>query len=179
MVLKLHVRWREQMPNRLQASYGQWHPNCSSTSANNNVYFLNFSLKVSPTAPTPLKSYGLNLCLTPRNKTCTPPEEDSLVYVAGDKCSENHLQFSLDSNGVLRHNCSGKMICPQSYSNGAKIVVSSSCAVENSKFERTPGQHGIDDDDNNDYLYWRNERFKKWFMEGSSNKRPLKRKAKN
>ena len=96
-------------------------------------------LTVSPTAATPLKSYGLNLCLTPSNKTCSPPDNDRLVYVAGDKCSESHLQFSLGSDSVLRHSCSGKMVCPQNGNNGAKIVVSSSCTVDYSKFERTPG----------------------------------------
>lgn len=96
--------------------------------------------QVSPTAATPLKSYGLNLCLTPSNKTCSPPDNDRLVYVAGDKCSESHLQFSLGSDSVLRHSCSGKMVCPQNGNNGAKIVVSSSCTVDYSKFERTPGR---------------------------------------
>ena len=99
-----------------------------------------FLLTVSPTAPTPLKSYRLNLCLTPSNKTCSPNDNDPLLYVAGDKCSESHLQFSLGSDGVLRHSCSGKMVCPEGSYNGAKIVVSSSCTAEDSKFERTPGK---------------------------------------
>jgi len=95
------------------------------------------SNEASPAAPTPLKSYGLDYCLTPSNKSCSPPDNDPLVYVPGDKCSESHLQFSLGSDGVLRHSCSGKMVCPES---SAKIVVSGSCSADNSKFERTPGR---------------------------------------
>lgn len=97
---------------------------------------------VSPTAPTPLMSYGLNLCLTPSNQTCSPGDNDRLIYVSGGLCRENHLQFMLGSDGVLRHECSGKMVCPENGAtyNGAKIVVSSTCTIENSKFERTSGK---------------------------------------
>ncbi|KAL9951078.1 hypothetical protein ACROYT_G043674 [Oculina patagonica] len=95
--------------------------------------------EVSPSAPTPLKSYGLDFCLTPSNKTCSPGDNDPLIYISGGLCSESHLQFELGSDGVLRHTCSGKMVCPENGGthNGARIVVSSTCTVENSKFERT------------------------------------------
>ncbi|XP_073247149.1 uncharacterized protein [Porites lutea] len=93
--------------------------------------------EASPTAPTPLKSYGLNYCVTPSNKTCSPVNNDHLIYVAGDKCEDSHLQFSLDSNGVLRHSCSRKMVCPENGNNGAKILLSDSCTTDFSKFERT------------------------------------------
>ena len=98
-------------------------------------------LLVSPSAPTPLKSYGLDLCLTPSDKTCSPGDNNPLIYISGGLCSERHLQFTLGSDGVLRHHCSGKMVCPENgaINNGARIVVSGSCTVENSKFERTAG----------------------------------------
>ncbi|KAJ7351655.1 hypothetical protein OS493_036205 [Desmophyllum pertusum] len=98
--------------------------------------------EVSPSAPTPLKSYGLDLCLTPSNKTCSPGDNDPLVYISGSLCSESHLQFTLGLDGVLRHSCSGKMVCPENgaTNNGAKIVVSGSCKAEDSMFERTPGR---------------------------------------
>ena len=103
-----------------------------------------FPLVVNPTDQTPLKSYKLNLCLVPATKTCSPNDDDQLEWIAGDKCSESHLQFSLGADGVLRHSCSGKMVCPQGSGNGAKIVVSSTCTADNSKFERTSGwNHGI------------------------------------
>ncbi|KAJ7386460.1 metalloendopeptidase [Desmophyllum pertusum] len=97
--------------------------------------------EVNPSAPTPLKSYGLDLCLTPSTKTCSPGDNDPLVYTGGS-CSESHVQFTLGSDGVLRHSCSGKMVCPENgaTNNGAKIVVSSSCKADDSKFERTSGR---------------------------------------
>ena len=97
---------------------------------------------VNPTAPTPLMSYSLNLCLAPSSKTCSPTDNDPLVYVSGGSCKEKYVQFTLGSDGVLTHNCSGKMVCSANgatYSS-AKIVVSSACTIENSKFERTSGK---------------------------------------
>ena len=102
-----------------------------------------FLLIVNPTAPTPLKSYKLNLCLVPATKSCSPNDDDQLEWASGDKCSESHFQFSLGADGVLRHSCSGKMVCPQGSRNGAKIVVSSSCTADDSKFERTSGWNHI------------------------------------
>lgn len=93
-----------------------------------------------PTAPTPVKSYNLDLCLTPSNKTCWPSDNEHLIWARSDKCAESHFQFTLEANGVLRHKCSGKMVCPQGSGNGAKIVVSSSCNANNSKFYRTTGR---------------------------------------
>ncbi|XP_074614387.1 uncharacterized protein LOC141874129 [Acropora palmata] len=96
--------------------------------------------EVHPTAPTPLKSYLLNyLCLTPSSKTCSPNDTENIIYARGDKCDGKHFQFTLESNGVLRHSCSGKMVCPTGSGNGASLVVSSSCLTSNSKFERTQG----------------------------------------
>ena len=98
-------------------------------------------ISVHPTAPTPLKSYLLNyLCLTPSSKTCSPNDTENIIYARGDKCDGKHFQFTLESNGVLRHSCSGKMVCPTGSGNGASLVVSSSCLTSNSKFERTQGK---------------------------------------
>ncbi|XP_022804380.1 zinc metalloproteinase-disintegrin-like kaouthiagin-like [Stylophora pistillata] len=95
-----------------------------------------------PTEPTPLKSYGLNLCLTPRSKNCSPNDNDPIVYASGVLCSESHFQFTLGTDGVLRHTCSGKMVCTENggTGNSVKIVVSSTCSLEDSKFERTSGR---------------------------------------
>ena len=103
--------------------------------------FLLFFL-ASPTEPTPLRSYYLNLCLTPRSKNCTPDDNDLLEHASGDLCLESHFQFTLGADGVLRHTCSGKMVCPENGGtrNGVRIVVSSTCTLEDSKFERTSGK---------------------------------------
>ncbi|RMX44841.1 hypothetical protein pdam_00009262 [Pocillopora damicornis] len=95
--------------------------------------------EASPTEPTPLRSYYLNLCLTTRSKNCTPDDNDLLEYASGDLCLESHFQFTLGADGVLRHTCSGKMVCPENGGtrNGVRIVVSSTCTLEDSKFERT------------------------------------------
>ena len=98
-------------------------------------------LSVHPTAPTPLKSYQINdLCLTPSSKTCSPIDNENIIYARGDKCDGKHFQFTLESNGVLRHSCSGKMVCPTGSRYGASLVVSSSCLTNDSKFERTQGK---------------------------------------
>lgn len=96
---------------------------------------------MSPTAQTPLKSYALKLCISPSNKTCSPSDNERLQYATGGLCRERHLQFTLGSDGLLRHSCSGKMVCPENglTKNGAKIVISGTCTVEDSTFERTPG----------------------------------------
>lgn len=98
--------------------------------------------EASPTEPTPLRSYYLNLCLTPRSKNCTPDDNDLLEHASGDLCLESHFQFTLGADGVLRHTCSGKMVCPENGGtrNGVRIVVSSTCTLEDSKFERTSGR---------------------------------------
>ena len=103
-------------------------------------YDMNILLIAHPTAPTPIKSYNLDLCLTSSNKTCWPSDNEHLIWARGDKCAESHFQFTLEANGVLRHKCSGRMVCPQGSGNGAKIVVSSSCNANNSKFYRTTGK---------------------------------------
>ena len=97
---------------------------------------------VNPAAPTPLMSYGFDLCLAPSNKTCSPGDNDRLIYISGGSCRESYLQFTLGPDGVLTHDCSGKMVCPENGAthNGANIVVSSTCTIENSKFERTSGE---------------------------------------
>ncbi|XP_066014963.1 zinc metalloproteinase-disintegrin-like atrase-A [Pocillopora verrucosa] len=97
--------------------------------------------EANPTAPTPLKSYIFDFCLTPSSKSCSPRDNDPIIFVTGSRCSERHFQF-IFKDGLLRHACSGKLVCPENGGthNGAKIVVSRTCKVADSKLVRTVGR---------------------------------------
>ncbi|XP_027057790.1 uncharacterized protein LOC113684595, partial [Pocillopora damicornis] len=98
--------------------------------------------EVSPTTPTPLKSNNFDLCLAPSSKSCSPRDNELIIFVSGSRCSERHFQFTRGKDGLLRHACSGKLVCPENGGthNGAKIVVSRTCKVADSKFIRTAGR---------------------------------------
>ncbi|RMX57319.1 hypothetical protein pdam_00021306 [Pocillopora damicornis] len=98
--------------------------------------------EVRPTAPSPIKSYNLDFCLTPSSKSCSPRDNDPIIFVTGSRCSERHFQFTRGKDGLLRHACSGKLVCPENGGthNGAKIVVSRTCKVADSKFLRVVGR---------------------------------------
>ena len=104
--------------------------------------FFMFVLTVRPTAPSPIKSYNLDFCLTPSSKSCSPRDNDPIIFVTGSRCSERHFQFTRGKDGLLRHACSGKLVCPENGGthNGAKIVVSRTCKVADSKFLRVVGK---------------------------------------
>ncbi|KXJ11173.1 Disintegrin and metalloproteinase domain-containing protein 15 [Exaiptasia diaphana] len=94
--------------------------------------------KVNPTMPTPLKAYN-DFCIVPKNETCKPSENSRIVFKSGYECKENYMEFKLDSNGILWHECSQHRVCPENGGtwNGVKLVISSSCKDEDSKFVRT------------------------------------------
>ena len=106
--------------------------------------FLSFFLlsTVNPSSPTPLKPYN-GFCLQPEVAACSVPDDTTLLWKPqrGDACEEDFKQFKLGVDGVLIHHCSGKRVCPQdgATGNGAKIVISSKCSAEDSKFVRTTG----------------------------------------
>ena len=75
-------------------------------------------------------------CLTPSSGSCSPGDNDPLVL--GD-CTKKHSQFSFGSDGVLRHSCSGKMVCPEEKRKRAKLIVSSRCSAQDASFEQTTG----------------------------------------
>ena len=104
--------------------------------------FFTFVLTVSPATPTPLKSNNFDLCLAPSSKSCSPRDNELIIFVSGSRCSERHFQFTRGKDGLLRHACSGKLVCPENGGthNGAKIVVSRTCKVADSKFIRTAGK---------------------------------------
>lgn len=104
-------------------------------------FFFSFN-KVSPTAPSPVASYD-GYCVQPEDGSCSPQDGTAIKFGEKGSCSNNFMEFSLDANGVLRHHCSGKMVCPENGNSGAAIKVNSGCTEEDSKFERTAGESGF------------------------------------
>ena len=94
---------------------------------------------MSPTAPSGVKSYD-GYCVQPADGSCEPGDGTKIKFGEKGPCSDSFMEFSLDANGVLRHHCSGKMVCPDNDNNGAVLGVSSGCTEENSKFTRTEGE---------------------------------------
>ena len=97
---------------------------------------------VKPTSPTPIRAYN-DYCLQPKDAGCSPPDDTTVIWKRqqGTACEEDYKQFRLSADGVLYHHCSGKRVCPQKGAtrDGAKIVISSKCSEDNSKFVRTKG----------------------------------------
>ena len=96
---------------------------------------------MSPTSPSPISSYRGH-CVRPQEGSCSPKDGSYVIFSKQGECTEDFMEFSLDEEGVLRHQCSGKMVCPEggSTSRGAKLTVSNACDKEASKFERTAGE---------------------------------------
>lgn len=87
-----------------------------------------------------VKFYNFDFCFILLNKICWLSDNEYFIWVCSDKCVESYFQFILEVNGVLCYKCSGKMVCFQGSGNGVKIVVSSSCNVNNFKFYRIIGK---------------------------------------
>ncbi|XP_029206895.2 uncharacterized protein LOC114970596 isoform X2 [Acropora millepora] len=94
-----------------------------------------------PFYQSPVRAYG-GFCLQPeRPARCDVVDNTRLVYYKADKCDEKFMYFT-HKDGVLTHSCSGKRVCPR----GGKVdwetplVVSSTCPVNASKFQRTPNK---------------------------------------
>ena len=97
---------------------------------------------VNPTSPTPIRAYN-DYCLQPKAAGCSPPDDTTVLWQRqqGTACEKDYKQFRLNADGVLYHHCSGKRVCPKNGAtgNGVKIVISSKCSEDNSKFVRTKG----------------------------------------
>ena len=94
---------------------------------------------VSLRTPTPIQGFG-NLCVKPQG-SCPSADGTELFYRQG-QCREESAKFILSSDGVLRHHCSQKMICPKGgqAGYGVPLVISGRCGKGQSKFERTSGE---------------------------------------
>ncbi|KAK3716434.1 hypothetical protein QZH41_016845, partial [Actinostola sp. cb2023] len=96
------------------------------------------SNEANPTDATPLKPYN-DYCIVPKNETCTPRDKSRIVFKSGSECNQKYMEFRLDANGILWHHCSKRRVCPENGNtgNGARLVISSACKDEDSKFVRT------------------------------------------
>ena len=53
-------------------------------------------------------------CVEPESGDCSPAEGTPLVFKMADStCSSAHMAFTFDFEGILRHKCSGMMVCPE------------------------------------------------------------------
>lgn len=95
---------------------------------------------VSVTSSTPIKAYN-DFCLIPASYTCNQVDGSKPFFKKGYECKETSIEFILDANGILRHHCSGKKVCPEGTFDGAKIVLSSTCTDQQATFVRTPGTY--------------------------------------
>lgn len=77
------------------------------------------------------------MCITPNITDCTSvPDGTKLIYksMPDKNCNHERMLFVHHSDGTLIHKCSGKKVCP---GKDGKLVVSSDCEAETSKFTRT------------------------------------------
>ena len=91
--------------------------------------------------PTPIITEDLNkregFALSPAVLSCSYVSDTRLLFrrMMITKTEERHLDFVLEPSGLLRHNCTGKLVCPDAF--GEVLIVSASCDPQNAKFERT------------------------------------------
>ncbi|EDO32333.1 predicted protein [Nematostella vectensis] len=86
----------------------------------------------------PIKSYG-GYCVQPTSGDCSPGEGSHLILRKADSsCSAPYMNFVIDSDGVIHHKCSGKVICPGGYWPGMdyKLLLRRSCPLGISKHKR-------------------------------------------
>ncbi|XP_048582654.1 uncharacterized protein LOC116601185 isoform X2 [Nematostella vectensis] len=80
-------------------------------------------------------------CVQPSLPRCSMPDGTALLYRKGAKdCSEDYQAFLYDQDHVLRHKCSGKLVCPRGSPGnmwGAPLVLTSQCSTDDAKFLRT------------------------------------------
>ncbi|KXJ06666.1 Disintegrin and metalloproteinase domain-containing protein 23, partial [Exaiptasia diaphana] len=95
---------------------------------------------LNPNVATTLKPFD-DHCIVPADETCKLQENNEIIFRSHDKCDQKYQEFRLDANGVLWHECSQRRVCPESEtpSNSDRLVISSTCKDDNSKFVRTPG----------------------------------------
>lgn len=60
--------------------------------------------------------------------------QDINCYFLDDDCYHDWMLYDYKSDGTLTHHCSGKRICT---GDDGKLMISSQCGVEQSKFDRT------------------------------------------
>ena len=75
--------------------------------------------------------------LSPSHLSCNYSGDSRISYrrVMPGLHEKREFQFMLGIDGILRHPCSGRMVCPDAYME--YLIVSKHCNAENAKFERT------------------------------------------
>ena len=77
------------------------------------------------------------MCITPDIENCdNVPDGTKLIYksMPNYDCDHERMLYVYESDGTLKHHCSGKKICADT--NGL-LMVSSQCSDQGAKFERT------------------------------------------
>ena len=91
--------------------------------------------------PTAIQTRDVNtlFCLTPTDVTSCDnfPDGTKIKFLTPSdrNCNKTHMLFSLSTDGILTHHCSGKMVCPSD--DGEYLIISSKCKIEDSQYERT------------------------------------------
>ncbi|XP_048584529.1 uncharacterized protein LOC5514577 [Nematostella vectensis] len=93
----------------------------------------------------PIRSYG-GYCIMPKSADCNPVVDTTtwthaLVFHAYDtNCTAKYMNFVIDSDGIIYHRCSGKVVCPEGDepypSYGKKLVLKDSCPIDVSRHRR-------------------------------------------
>lgn len=97
------------------------------------------TISVSRRTATTIQGFG-NLCVKPQGlSSCPSADGTELFYRKPGQCQGASTKFLLSPDGVLRHHCSRKKICPKGGQGGygVPLVISGNCDKEQSKFERT------------------------------------------
>ena len=82
-------------------------------------------------------TYTNSLCLVPDSSSCADSKtrDSPLVFKReqfGD-CNKPNYLFTLENDGTLRHNCSGKVVCPGS---GNYLSLRNTCPDDKGKYKR-------------------------------------------
>ncbi|XP_032229700.2 uncharacterized protein LOC5505409 [Nematostella vectensis] len=88
----------------------------------------------------PIQSSG-GYCIQPRSGDCSPAEGSDLIFHKADvNCSATYMNFVIDSDGIIHHKCSGKVICPDGNwpGTGHKLTLKDSCPEDVTKHKRRP-----------------------------------------
>ena len=98
-----------------------------------------YTISVSRRTATTIQGFG-NLCVKPQGlSSCPSADGTELFYRKPGQCQGTSIKFVLSPDGVLRHHCSQKKICPKGGHGGygVPLIISGKCDKEQSKFERT------------------------------------------
>ena len=105
------------------------------------IFITSCCFAAEPSAPTPLLQAS-GMCIKPQRGNCRPPDGTILTLTQTKPCDKSHMQFTLSADGILKHHCSGKMVCPRKPAKGkwCELMISNRCQPQDATFERTAGK---------------------------------------